>query len=325
MASEKFKIVVTAQKVNVDKLKTIGEVVQYDGEGTMPRDLLIEHTKNADALFCLLRDKVDKELIDQCSPKLQVVGTMSVGYEHIDLDACKQRQVLYFRMIEIGYTPDVLTEATAELTVALLLSTSRRLFEANQVARNGQWKTWTPYFMCGKQLKGSVIGFYGLGKIGLSVAKKLEAFEPEAIIYNNRSKRTDVNYSFVEFGELLEKSDFLISSASSNQSNKQIFNKNAFAKMKKEAIFVNVARGTLVNTDDLLEALKTGQIYAAGLDVADPEPLPPNHPLFELPNCTLLPHIGSATYQTRNQMISVTVDNIYNALTGQQMIASLTD
>lgn len=128
------------------------------------------------------------------------------------------------------------------MTVALLLATSRRLFEANAAARNGQWKTWTPYFMCGKQLRGSVIGFYGLGKVGESVAKKLEAFGPTSIIYHNRNKRADVNYSFVEFEELLKESDFLIVTAASNASNKQVFNSETFAKMKNDAIFLNVGR-----------------------------------------------------------------------------------
>lgn len=135
-----------------------------------------------------------------------------------------------------------MTEATAELTLALLLTTSRRLFEANSAARNGRWKTWTPYFMCGKQLRGSVIGFYGLGKVGQSVAKKLEAFDPESIIYHNRNKRTDVDYLFVEFEELLKESDFLVVTASSNPSNRQIFNRETFGKMKNDAIFLNVGR-----------------------------------------------------------------------------------
>lgn len=142
----------------------------------------------------------------------------------------------------MGYTPDVLTEATAELCVALLLSTSRRLFEANEAARQGKWTTWEPYFMCGKQISGSTIGFYGLGKVGASVAEKLTTFKPASIIYNNRRKRNDVNYKYVDFDTLLVESDFLILTASSNPENNEIFNRDAFHKMKKDAILVNVGR-----------------------------------------------------------------------------------
>lgn len=168
-------------------------------------------------------------------------------------------QIVIFRSIKVGYTPNVLTEATAELCVSLLLATSRRIFEANQAAREGLWQTWEPYFVCGKQIRGSIIGFYGLGNVGLSVAEKLHTFKPKTIIYHNRNKREDgsvcfdnrfdnifylfsVDYTYVDFETLLKESDFLILTASSNSQNNEIFNSAAFEKMKRDSILINVGR-----------------------------------------------------------------------------------
>ena len=282
----------------------------------MPRELLLEKVADADAIFCLLRDKIDKEFLDHAK-KLKMIGTMSVGYEHIDVQECRQRG------IPVGYTPGVLTEATAELGMALLLTTSRRLLEANHSAKSGGWKTWSPYYMCGKALADSLVGIYGLGKIGLSIAEKLGPFKPRSIIYHNRKPIDECPYEYVSFEDLLSKSDFLFVCASPSGDNTRIFNKNAFAQMKEDSILINISRGILVDLNDLRVALETGTIGAAGLDVTDPEPLPTEHPLFQMPNCVILPHIGSATYATRNLMSATTEENICRFLTGKQMVAEL--
>ncbi|CAD5228609.1 unnamed protein product [Bursaphelenchus xylophilus] len=313
------KVLVTDSTVNVDKLRKIADVDQYDAVGQMPRKELIERSRNVDGLFCLLRDKIDKEFLSNCE-KLKVIGTMSVGYEHLDIEECKKRA------IKVGYTPGVLTEATAELGISLLLAVSRRIVEAADSAKSGGWSTWTPYYMCGKAISGQTIGFYGLGAIGKSMAEKLEPFKPGRILYHNRKPRNDVpGYEYVDFDTLLKESDFLICTVAATAENKGIFNTEAFKKMKSDAIFVNVSRGVLVKMDDLNSALESGEIYAAGLDVTDPEPLPLDHPLFQRRNCTILPHIGSATVATRNLMASTTVDNIFNALSGEKMVASVVE
>lgn len=317
MTMARAKIVVTDVTVKVPKLFELGQVYQYGIEGQMPRALLLEEISDAVALFCIIRDKIDHELLEHAK-ELKVVCTMSVGYEHIDVEECRKRG------IRIGYTPGVLTEATAELGMALLLATARRLPEAIQSAKSGGWKTWSPYYMCGKTLVNSVIGIYGLGKIGLSIANKLVAFKPQRIIYHNRKPVKDCPFFYVPFDELLEKSDFLVISASPSNDNIRIFNKDTFDKMKKDSILINISRGILVNMDDLKGALESGLIGAAGLDVTDPEPLPTHHPLFRMDNCVILPHIGSATYITRNLMASTTEQNIYNFLTGKPMVAELT-
>ncbi|KAF7623479.1 hypothetical protein Mgra_00010226 [Meloidogyne graminicola] len=235
-----------------------------------------------------------------------MIGTMSVGYEHINLEECKRRG------IRIGYTPDVLTETVAELGMALLLTTARRLPEAINSVKNGGWRTWSPYYMCGKSIENSVVGIYGMGKIGSSIANKLLPFMPEKIIYNNRKKREDSPHTFVSFNDLLAQSDFLIITATPSPENTRIFNKNTFKLMKKDSILINISRGILVNHNDLADALTIGLIGSAGLDVTDPEPFPLEHPLQNMDNCVILPHIGSATYCTRNLMAATTEENILN-------------
>lgn len=315
----KPKILVTDSAVWVPKLYEIGDVYQNPDEGQMSRDKLLEHVQDAEAIFCLLRDKIDKQLLDHAK-NLKMIGTMSVGYEHIDVKECKARG------IKIGYTPGVLTEATAELGMALLLATARRIPEAVQSAKTGGWTTWTPYYMCGKALLESTIGIYGMGKIGRNIAEKLLPFKPSRILYCNRSPIKDEKesrFTYVTFDEMLKESDFIIICATPTEENIGIFNKKAFSNMKNDAILVNIARGVLVNLTDLYEALKNKEIGAAGLDVTNPEPLPMNHPLFSMTNCVILPHIGSATFGTRNLMVSTTEDNIYNFLAGKPMVSEL--
>lgn len=316
---DSFKILVTDSTVWIPKLYEIANVLQNSDPGQMPREKLKEKITDVDALFCLLRDKIDKEILD-AAKNLKVVATMSVGYEHIDIAECKKRG------IKIGYTPEVLTESTAELGVGLLLATSRRIPEAASSAKEGGWQAWTPYYMCGKALANSTVGIYGMGKIGSSIADKLSPFKPRRIIYHNRKPISGENatkYAYVAFDDLLKESDFLIISASSTQENRKVFDKKAFSLMKHDSILINISRGTIVNTNDLYEALKNGYIGAAGLDVVDPEPLPTDHPLFTLSNCVIVPHIGSATFSTRNQMVSLTEDNIYNFLSNKPMACEL--
>ncbi|KAI1727203.1 d-isomer specific 2-hydroxyacid dehydrogenase, NAD binding domain-containing protein [Ditylenchus destructor] len=318
-SNPKPKILVTDSAVWVPKLYQVAEVYQNPDEGQMPRDKLLEHVRDAEAMFCLLRDKIDKELLDRAK-NLKMIGTMSVGYEHIDVKECKARG------IRIGYTPEVLTEATAELGVALLLATARRIPEAVQSAKTGGWTTWTPYYMCGKALLESTIGIYGMGTIGRNIAEKLLPFKPHRILYHNRTPIKDEcesPFTYASFEDLLKESDFLIICATPTEENIGLFNKNVFANMKNDAILINVARGVLVNLNDLYEALKNKEIGAAGLDVTNPEPLPVDHPLFGLANCVILPHIGSATFGTRNLMVSTTEDNIYNFITGKPMTSEL--
>lgn len=285
----------------------------------VPREELLKGVAGKNALFCMLTEKINAELFDAAGPNLKVIGTMSVGFDHIDLEECKKRGVL------VGNTPDVLTDATAELTVALLLATSRRLMEATKEVTNGGWGqcAWGPLWMCGNSLTGSVVGIVGLGRIGYAVAERLHAFKVKQIVYTGNAPKTkasdELNARFVSFEELLKVSDFVIGCCALNPNTAGLFNKDAFKKMKSSAVFINTSRGGLVNQDDLYEALTTGQIKAAGLDVTTPEPLPVDHKLTKLSNCVLLPHIGSATIETRTAMATLTARNILAGLKGSPL------
>ncbi|GFY48143.1 hypothetical protein TNIN_15111 [Trichonephila inaurata madagascariensis] len=285
----------------------------------IPREELLKRIKGKNAVYCLITDKINVELLDAASPDLKVVGTMSVGHDHIDLPECKKRG------IAVGNTPDVLTDAVAELTIALLLATSRRLMEATKEVTNGGWANcaWGPLWMCGTSVCESTVGVVGLGRIGFAVAERLKAFKPKTILYAGNKAKIEaaekLNAKFVPFDELVKQSDFIIVCAALTPTSKGIFNLEAFKKMKKSAIFINTSRGGLVDHEDLYTALTTGIIKAAGLDVMEPEPLPTDHKLTKLPNCVLLPHIGSATLETRTIMALLTSKNILAGLDGKPL------
>lgn len=210
--------------------------------------------------------------------------------------------------------------------LALLLSTSRRLPEAQHEARTGGWVSWAPTWMTGPGLAGATVGIAGFGRIGQAVARRVHAFNTKQILYYNRSERkeaAETNARKVSFDELLKQSDFVICCAALVPETKEIFNKEAFEKMKPTSVFVNTSRGGTVDQNALIEALKTNKIRAAGLDVTTPEPLPLDNPLFKLKNCIILPHIGSASIEARNTMSELTARNILAALKGKDMPAEL--
>ncbi|XP_028146739.1 glyoxylate reductase/hydroxypyruvate reductase [Diabrotica virgifera virgifera] len=303
-------------KEAVDLLKEHCQVTSWTGEGPVPREELLKNIENKDALFCMLTDKIDAPVLDKAGKNLKVVATMSVGYDHLDTKEIKKRN------IKMGYTPDTLTDATAELAVALLLATSRRLLEANKEAKTGGWHAWSPFWMCGPGLKDSTVGIVGFGRIGQQIARILKAFNPKKIIYYNRSERkeaTEIGAERVSFDELLSQSDFISVSAALTPDTHNMFNEEAFRKMKSTAVFINTSRGGLVDQDALVAALQNKVIWGAGLDVMTPEPLPLDHPLFKLKNCVILPHIGSAAIETRNEMGVVTAKNIIAALNGVKL------
>lgn len=242
---------------------------------------------------------------------------MSVGYDHLSLDELKKRR------IRVGFTPDVLTEAVAELTVALLLATSRRLIEAVDEARSGGWGTWKPLWMCGSGLSASTVGILGLGRIGEAIVNRLKPFGVSKFIYNDVAPRHElaqkISAEYVSLLELAKKSDFLLVCCALTPETHGICNKHLFSSMKSNAIFINTSRGAVVNQEDLYQALVSKQIAAAGLDVTVPEPLPTDHPLFKLKNCVILPHIASATVETRNAMAALAANNLIAGLKGEPM------
>ncbi|KAH0954667.1 hypothetical protein HN011_004973 [Eciton burchellii] len=283
------------------------------------REQILEALPGHDAVFLANHQNVDDEFLDIAGPSLKVVSTMSAGYDHLDVPAIKKRG------IKIGHTPMVLSAAVAEIAIFLMLAAARRTHESRmkleraQVEKGSQW-------LLGQDLQASTVGIFGLGNIGQAIVKRLSNFEVGHFIYTGHSRKKagdELGATFVSLNQLLEQSDFLVISASLNNETRGLFNDEAFDKMKKTAILVNISRGQIVNTESLVRALRNKKIFAAGLDVTDPEPLPSDHELLKLPNVEVLPHIGSATVKTRNNMSLTAARNILNALEGKPLIYPL--
>ncbi|XP_012975159.1 glyoxylate reductase/hydroxypyruvate reductase isoform X2 [Mesocricetus auratus] len=297
------------------------EVELWDSDDPIPRKELEQSVVGAHGLLCRLADRVDQKLLDAAGANLRVISTLSVGVDHLALDEIKKRG------IRVGYTPGVLTDATAELAVSLLLTTCRRLPEAIEEVKNGGWSSWKPLWMCGYGLSQSTVGIVGLGRIGQAIARRLKPFGVQRFLYTGRQPRpqeaAEFQAEFVPIAQLAAESDFIVVSCSLTPATRGLCNKEFFQKMKSTAVFINISRGDVVNQDDLYQALTSGQLAAAGLDVTTPEPLPPNHPLLTLKNCVILPHIGSATYKTRNTMSLLAANNLLAGLRGETMPSEL--
>jgi glyoxylate reductase len=265
---------------------------------------LREHSAQSDALLSLLTDRVDAELIE-ASPNLRVIANYAVGYDNIDVDAATRRA------IPVGNTPDALTEAVADLAFALLMATARRIPEAAAFAHSGQWCTWEPAAFLGADVHGATLGIIGLGRIGQAMARRGSGFSMEVLTTETREKSN--------FEHLLRRSDFVSIHLPLTAGTRHLIGADAFAQMKPSAILINTARGPIVDHDALAEALYTGQIGGAALDVTDPEPLPQDHPLWQAPNLLVVPHIASATWTARERMAEIAVDNILAGLEGKPL------
>lgn len=286
---------------------------QYTAQPVMPRGELLEAVIGVEGILCLLNDRIDAELLDAAGESLKVVSTMSVGFDHIDVQACRERGVA------IGNTPGVLTETTADLTLALLLATARRLPEGMAAVRDGSWGAWQPEWMVGRDLAGATVGIVGMGRIGQAVARRLTGFGCR-ILYSGTGEKENLDpalgASYRTLEKLLEESDFVTLHCPYNERTHHLMNRATLARMKPSAILINTTRGGVVDQEALWEALDSGTIAAAGLDVTTPEPLPTDHPLLALPNCTILPHLGSASIATRTRMALMAADNLIAGING---------
>ena len=269
----------------------------------------------AEGLFSLLTVGVNEELLDK-TPRLRVVSNMAVGVDNVDLAACTRRG------IPVGHTPGVLTESTADLTMALLLAAARQLPQASRDARDGKWTSWLPTGWLGADLDGATLGIVGMGKIGSAVAKRSAAFGLK-ILYANPTKIPEVDATFgaihTPLDKLLGSSDFVSLHVPMSDNTRGLMDENNLRMMKKSAILINTSRGPVVDQRALFKALDRGWIAAAALDVTDPEPLPPDNPLYALGNCLILPHIGSATRNTRRKMAELACENLLAGLEGRPL------
>lgn len=299
----------------VTPLREKYEVKMWDKEDVIvPRTVLLEEASKADALLTMLSDQIDEELLS-VGEQLKVVANLAVGYDNIDIEAATKRGVT------ICNTPDVLTDSTADLTFGLLMAAARRIVEGAEFIKAGQWKSWSPLLLAGYDIHHKTIGIVGMGSIGSTVAKRATGFDME-ILYHNRSRKMEVESelgaTYCSFDELVERSDFIVCLTPLTAETKDLFTRDVFKRMKKTAVFVNASRGPVVNEQELYEALKEGDIAAAGLDVFDKEPIDETHPLLTLSNVVAIPHIGSASIETRMKMMNLCVENIDLILSGQE-------
>lgn len=289
------------------------EVRVWDGEAPVPRAVLFDAVSDIEGLLCMLTDMIDEELI-AAAPDLEVVSQMAVGVDNIDVAACDRRG------IAVGHTPGVLTETVADTAFALLASIVRRLPEGEKVVRRGEWGPWSPSFLNGRDLHGTTLGIVGMGRIGNAVARRAGGFGMK-IVYTSPRESSEVEAQRIPLGDLLEVADHVVVCVALNDETHHLIGRGALAAMKSSAYLVNVSRGPVVDTGALVEALRAGAIAGAALDVTDPEPLPPDHPLLELPNCLVVPHIASSSLKTRRAMALLAVDNLVAALTGAELPA----
>jgi glyoxylate reductase len=289
----------------VDRLGAAGHEAEV-WEGPMPptRKQLEAGVARSEGLLCLLTDRIDAQLLD-AAPRLLAVANMAVGTDNIDLGECSRRG------IAVGNTPGVLTEATADLTFALILAAARRLLEAADAVRAGEWRTWGPADWLGVDVHGATLGIIGLGKIGRAVLRRSEGFGMRVIHHNRRSG--------LSLDTVLAESDFVSIHCPLTEETRGLIGERELGLMKPTAILVNTARGEIVDTGALTRALVEGRLGGAALDVTDPEPLSADDPLLRVPNVTVLPHIGSASKATRESMADLAVDNLLAALAGRPM------
>ncbi|GAB1533316.1 MULTISPECIES: 2-hydroxyacid dehydrogenase [Brevibacillus] len=311
----KHQVFVT-RKLNpevIAMLEKVAEVEQWTKNAPIPRELLLEKIKHVDAVLTMLTERVDEEFLAS-TKRLRIVANMAVGYDNIDLEACRRHEVI------VTNTPDVLTESTADLAFALLMATGRRLTEANRFLLQGEWTSWSPTLMAGQNVYGSTLGIIGMGRIGEAVARRAKGFGMR-ILYHNRKRKPqaeqETGAQYADLAELLQESDYVVLLTPLTEDTRMLMGEKQFSLMKETAVFINVSRGGTVDESALYQALVDKKIWAAGLDVFAVEPVPMDNPLLQLPNVVALPHIGSATVQTRAEMARLAAVNIVEVLSGR--------
>lgn len=332
----KPKVVVTRQLIDkaqriLDKKKNELDIIQWQSDKPCPRAWLLEHIPSATGLLCMLSDQINEELLTAAGSSLKTIASFSVGTDHIDRPALKSRG------IRLGYTPTCLTDAVADLTVMLILMAQRRGGESMRKVLDGEWPSmpWHPLLMTGPGLRGATVGFLGFGRIAQASLVRLLPFGIKRAVY--LTSRPGLEAREDHFGilknsgisiapaqsadELASESDVVVVGCALTAETKHLVGTQFFAKMKKLAVVVNIARGPVIDTDALVKALDEEQIFGAGLDVIENEPnIQADHPILKQPRCVLVPHIGSATIETREQMAEESVRNLLAGLEGGKMV-----
>ncbi len=301
--------------IGLEMLSEHVEIDLWEEELPPAYDVLRERTQRADGLLCLLTDRIDKELIEN-SARLRVISQYAVGIDNIDIDSATKRK------IPVGHTPGVLTDATADFTWALLMSAARRVVEADTFTREGKWKTWGPTILLGVDVARSTLGIIGFGRIGQAVARRAKGFDMRILYYDNKrlpEMEETLGVEYVSLETLIKEADFISLHVPLTPNTYHLIGEKEFSMMKKEAILINTARGSVVDQEALYHALKDRKIRGAAIDVTDPEPIPSNSPLLQLPNLIITPHIASASVQSRTQMAVMAAENLIAGLQGKRL------
>lgn len=305
-------------QVGMDLIKQSADAEIWNDPLPPPAAVLRQRITGCDGLVSLLTDKIDGELLD-LAPKLKVVSNFAVGFNNIDIKAATERGVA------VGNTPGVLTDATADMAFCLLIAAARRIVEGHQYSLAGKWKTWEPLGHLGQDLAGRTLGIVGMGRIGYALARRCRGGWDMNVLYfdvqRNEKAEKDLGAKFVDFDTLLAQADFVSLHTDLNEKTRGMIAGPQFKKMKRSAVLINTARGPLIDQKALAEALRAKTIFAAGLDVTDPEPPAMDDPLLKLPNVVIAPHIASATVQTRNAMAEICAKNLIAGLNGQTLPA----
>ena len=295
----------------LEPLSAAADVEVWDGGGHVPMATLVDKLAGCSGWLSMLSDTIDAALLGQV-PDLEVISQMSVGVDNIDVASCREHGVA------VGHTPDVLTETTADTAFALMAAAVRRLPEGEALVRAGAWGPWDPWHFLSGDLHGSTLGIVGMGRIGRAIARRARGFDMP-VLYTSRTAKDVPDAAKVGIEELLRGSDIVVVAAPLNDETRGMIGRAQLALMRETAFLVNVARGPLVDTEALVESLAAGTIGGAALDVTDPEPLPPDHPLLGFPNCLVVPHIGSATLPARRGMARLAVSNLVAFFKGEPM------
>lgn len=295
-------------------LRQEAEVKVWPEELPPSSEVLQKEAQASDGLVSMLTDRIDAAFLENC-PRLKVISNYAVGYDNIDIAAATKRGVM------VTNTPGVLTETTADLAFALMMACARRIPESQAYVKAGRWKTWGPTILLGRDLYGATLGLIGLGRIGSAVARRARGFNMKILYYSRTrqeelEKELGLNYAGLE--EVLREADFLSIHVPLTETTRGLINKNTLSVMKKTAVLINTARGPIINEADLYTALKEKSIWAAGLDVTNPEPMLLDNPLLTLDNCLVVPHIGSASVATRTRMSVMVAENMLAGLKGQR-------
>lgn len=329
-----------------NQLRAQADLVCWEQDCPVDRVWLLDHLPVAEGLYCLLTDRIDREVL-QLGKRLRVISTMAVGYDHIDVGECTARG------IPVGHTPGILTETTADLAFALLLAAARRIVEGADYVRQGKWATWSPDLLLGQDVCGATLGIVGFGRIGQAVARRAQGFRMKVLAvrsphgvsgspdpsgssgpgaqtstmqdfyweilppWGDQDQSPNASLKYVDLHEALALSDFVSLHVPLTPETHHLIGEPEFRIMKPSSILVNTARGAVVDTEALYQALLKSLIGGAALDVTDPEPFPAMHPLLTLPNCLIIPHLGSASVATRTRMACMAVENIVAGLRGE--------